>query len=345
MDAAIIGFGTVGRAFARKAAEKAQSLKGRHSLDLRIIGVYDPKFGSAFDPSGLNPMELLRALEAGGRLSECGRGDRGLTGLDMIRSPDVDLVIELTHTDLRRGEPGLTHLREALGLGKDVITTNKGPLALAYWELRDLAERKGAFLGFEGTVLSGTPAINLAQLCIEPAEVVSLEGVLNGTTNFILSSMEAGESFEEALSSAIRMGFAEADPSNDIDGLDAAAKVTILANSVMGGRLRFEDVEVSGIRGIGKGDVSRSLSNGKRIKLLARAWRDGAAIRAWVGPAEIDQSNPLAMAEGITNALTYHLDVGYSVTIMGPGAGGDSAAMAVMSDLIRLAHFRRANPR
>jgi homoserine dehydrogenase len=322
MDAAIIGFGTVGRAFARKAAEKAQSLKGRHSLDLRIIGVYDPKFGSAFDPSGLNPMELLRALEAGGRLSECGRGDRGLTGLDMIRSPDVDLVIELTHTDLRRGEPGLTHLREALGLGKDVITTNKGPLALAYWELRDLAERKGAFLGFEGTVLSGTPAINLAQLCIEPAEVVSLEGVLNGTTNFILSSMEAGESFEEALSSAIRMGFAEADPSNDIDGLDAAAKVTI-----------------------GKGDVSRSLSNGKRIKLLARAWRDGAAIRAWVGPAEIDQSNPLAMAEGITNALTYHLDVGYSVTIMGPGAGGDSAAMAVMSDLIRLAHFRRANPR
>lgn len=341
MNAAIIGFGTVGRAFAKKASEKARSLREKHLLDLRVVGVYDPRFGSAFDPRGLDPLGLIRLLEGGGKLSDYGRGEPGLTGLDMIRSPDVDLIIELTPTDLRRGEPGLTHLREALGLGKDVITTNKGPLALAYWELMNLAERRGAFLGFEGTVLSGTPAINLAQLCIEPAEVISLEGVLNGTTNFILSSMEAGESFEEALSSAIRMGFAEADPSNDLDGMDAAAKVTILANSVMGGRLRLEEVEVNGIRGMGREDVLRPLSRGKRMKLIAKAWREGAAVRACVGPAEVDQSNPLAMTEGVTNALTYHLDVSYSVTIIGPGAGGDSAAMAVMSDLIRLAHFRK----
>ena len=341
MDAAIIGFGTVGRAFARKAAEKARSLRERHLLDFRIIGVYDPKFGSAFDRRGLDPLGLLRLLEGGKALSDYGHGDPGLTGIDMIRSPDVDLVIELTPTDLRTGEPGLTHLREALGLGKDAITTNKGPLALAYWELEDLAERKGAFLGFEGTVLSGTPAINLAQLCLEPAEVVSLEGVLNGTTNFILSSMEAGESFEGALSLARRMGFAEADPSNDLDGLDAAAKITILANAVMRGRLGLDEVEVEGIRGIGREDVSRPLSKGKRMKLLAKAWRDGAAVRASVGPAEIDQSNPLARTEGVMNALTYHLDVGDPITIIGPGAGGDSAAMAVMSDLVRLAHLRR----
>ncbi len=341
MHAAIIGFGTVGRAFAKIVSGKARSLREKHLLDLRIVGVYDPRFGSVFDPMGLDPLGLLRLLEGGKGLSDYGRGEHGLTGIDIIRSPDVDLIIELTPTDLRKGEPGLTHLREALRLGKDVITTNKGPLALAYWELKDLAELKGAFLGFEGTVLSGTPAINLAQLCIEPAEVISLEGVLNGTTNFILSSMEMGESFEEALSSAIRMGFAEADPSNDLDGMDAAAKVTILANSVMGGRLRLEEVEVKGIRGIGRGDVLRPLSKGRRMKLLAKAWREGTAVRAWVGPAEVDQSNPLARTEGVTNALTYHLDTGYSVTIIGPGAGGDSAAMAIMSDLIRLAHFRR----
>lgn len=341
MDAAIIGFGTVGRAFAKILSEKARSLRERHLLDLRIAGVYDPRFGSAFDPNGLDPLELLRLLDGGRKLSDYGRGEHGLTGIDMIRSPDIDLVIELTPTDLRSGEPGLTHLREALRSGKDVITTNKGPLALAYWELMDLAERRGAFLGFEGTVMSGTPAINLAQLCIEPAEVVSLEGVLNGTTNFILSSMERGESFEEALSSAIRRGFAEADPSNDLDGLDAAAKITILANAVMGGRLGLHEVEVKGIRGIGREDVSRPLSKGKRMKLLAKAWREGGAVRACVGPAEVDQSNPLARTEGVTNALIYHLDIGYSITIIGPGAGGDSAAMAIMSDLIRLAHFRR----
>ena len=210
----------------------------------------------------------------------------------MIEQADADVLVELSPTDLTTGEPATSHMRAALGRGMHAITANKGPIALHLAELRRLASDAQLYLGYEGTVMSGTPALRLGWSDLAGCEVLELRGIVNGTTNYILTQMEGGMSYADALAEAQRLGYAEADPTGDVEGYDAAAKAVILANVLMDARLGLADVERAGITTLTRDTIEAARDSGERWKLIARVWREGDQVRASVQPTRLPHQPP-----------------------------------------------------
>ncbi|MBC7332081.1 MAG: homoserine dehydrogenase [Synergistetes bacterium] len=334
VNVALIGCGNVGQGFLSLVLEKRKELEAQ-GLKINVVAVCDKLRGSAYDPDGLNISKILELASK----SEISSYPGGLTGLDPISTitkTNANVVLEATWTDLKTGEPAYTHIKEALSAKRHVITTNKGPVLLYLKELQRLAETNGVEFRFEGVVLSGTPVFNLVRECLPGSEIVSFRGILNGTTNYILTKMEEGLSFEEALKEAQRLGYAEADPTMDIEGLDAGAKALILANVIMGASLGFNDMECKGITGLKVEDLRAALSNGKRYKLIATGYKENGVVKVRVAPEEVPLSDPLANILGTLNAITFSTDTIGDVTIVGRGAGGREAGYALFSDLISL---------
>ncbi|HKI57783.1 MAG TPA: homoserine dehydrogenase [Trueperaceae bacterium] len=331
---ALIGFGTVGQGFAQILAERGDALAARHGLEVVVTAVSDFNRGSVYRAAGFDPRELLGAADA---LETLEADAKGWDALTTISESGADAVAELSFTDLKTGEPALTHVREALSRGMDVITTNKGPIALAFAELRKLAAEHGAGIGVEGTVMSGTPTLAVGAGMLAGAGVTRIQGILNGTTNYILTRMEAGLDFDTALAEAQREGYAEADPSGDVDGIDAAGKVVILANLVMDAPITMADVERRGIRDVSAADVAAAAEAGERWKLIGSVERraDGG-VSASVGPVRLPLAHPLAGVGGAVNACTFTTDLLGDVTIQGPGAGRLATGYALVEDLIAL---------
>ncbi len=338
---ALIGFGNVGQGLARILRDKGRIIRERYGLDCKIVAISDPIKGSVYDEGGLDPATLLALVEKDGHVNNYPGGVKGLDSLETIRGTDSNVVVEVTPTNVETGEPGLTHIRTALEVGKHVVTSNKGPIALAYRELMALAEKKGVILRFEGTVLSGTPAISLATEALAGADVLEVKGIVNGTTNFILTKMENGLSYEDALREAQRLGYAEADPTADVEGWDAAVKLVILANVVMGADITLRDVEREGITGVTREDVEVALRDGQRIKLIASARREGSRVIARVAPTGVPLTHPLANVMGAMNALTLVTDHLGEVTVVGPGAGRVETGQAILSDLLAIHRLLR----
>ena len=245
-------------------------------------------------------------------------------------------MCEITYTDIKTGQPATDHIRAALAKGMSVTTTNKGPTALASQELTELAAANGARFLFEGTVMAGTPLLNLIRETLAGSEITEMQGILNGTTNFILTRMEGGMDYAAALAEAQSLGYAEAVPDADVLGFDALAKVTILANNVFGASLRPADSPCEGITKITPEQIEAAAADGKKYKLIGRVWRDGVAVRASVGPQLVDNTHPLAGVAGATNAMTITTDTLDEVTIVGPGAGRRETGFALLIDLIHL---------
>ncbi len=336
MKVALIGFGTVGTNFARVLHEKRRLLKDRYGFECEIVAVSDLLRGSVHDPKGLNIPELLHLVKETNKIEGYKGGTKGLDSIRTIREVDADVVVEVAWTNLETGEPGLTHIKEALKAGRHVITSNKGPIALAYPELKRLAEENGVQLRFECTVMSGTPTIMLGIDGLAGHVVNGFRGILNGTTNYILTNMEKGGAYADILKEAQRLGYAEVEPSADVEGWDAVGKTVILANSVMGAELRPGDVEREGITKIAPGDIEAAKRQGKRIKLIAHAWRDGSRVKAKVSPELVELSDPLASVSGTTNALTFETDGLGAVTIIGKGAGGVETGHGILTDLLAI---------
>jgi homoserine dehydrogenase len=339
---ALIGFGTVGLGLAEILRNKADSLAAQHGFRAIIVAVSDLLKGALCHPDGL---ELPALLEAGrqGKLAlypERPGLVRGLDALSTIHQSNADVVVEVSYTDLKTGEPALSHVRAAFGAGKHVIMTNKGPAALAYPELAKLAAEKSLFLGYEGTVMSGTPALRLAQTALAGCTIHEVRGILNGTTNFILTRMEGGASYADALAEAQRLGYAEADPTGDVDGFDAAGKLVILANTVLGASLKFDDIARTGITGLTPADIEGARAEGQRWKLIARAAVAGGRVAASVRPERLPVTDPLAAVSGATNAITYQTDLLGPVTLIGPGAGRQETGFAILSDLLAIGRVR-----
>ncbi len=333
---AFVGFGRVAQGFAKILVEKQADLRRRFGFDYEVVAVADTIKGSVMSRRGLRLQKLLSLVQEKGSIKDYGKGRKGLSPVETIAQTDANVLVETTWTNLEDGEPGLSHIRKALGEGLHVVTTNKGPIALAYHELAALARRRGCHLRFEGTVLSGTPAISLAKENLAGSTINSIRGILNGTTNYILDEMATGKTYAQALEKAQELGYAEADPSGDTEGWDSIAKITILTNVLMGGRIKPADVRREGIRGITVEDVRDAQVTGKRIKLVAKAYRDEGRIRAQVIPERLEESDLLSHVSGVLNAMILSTDVQPEVTIVGPGAGGDSAGYALLSDLLAL---------
>jgi homoserine dehydrogenase len=336
---AFIGFGTVGQGLAKILVEKKGLLKNEQNFEFNVVAISDIEKGSIFNEKGLDLEKLLQLAQKTGKIEGYKNGEKGLSSLETIEKTDVDIVVEATWTNLENGEPGITHIRRALESGKHVVTTNKGPIALAYHELVAKAKKHKVFIRFEGTVLSGTPAINLALEDLAGTDVKSVRGIVNGTTNYILTQMEGGVSYKEALETAQKLGYAEADPTMDVEAWDPVAKITILSNAVMDGNVQVRDVERIGIKNITTDDVREAQKEGKRIKLIASAWYEDGKIKAKVSPEKVPLTDVLAHIRGTLNALIFNTDVLGEVTIVGPGAGGKEAGYALLSDMLAINRY------
>lgn len=338
---ALIGFGNVGQGLAEILRMKKSDLKRRHKYEYRVVAICDARLGSVHDPRGVDLGRALQAVRRRGGLDAYRGGTHGWDALTTIRESGADVMVELAYTDLETGQPAIRHCREALKRGMSVVTSNKGPAALAYPSLSRLARRQGLHFRIEGTVMSGTPALNLGSDNLAGNEFRAISGILNGTTNFMLSEMEKGMSYEAALAKAQRLGYAEADPAGDVEGHDAAGKVAILANLFMDGRLKPADVRRRGITRLKPADMEMARKAGKRWKLIGsvKRRRDGD-LEAFVKPVMLPLDDPLAAVMGPTNAITFDTDLLGPVTVVGPGAGRLETGYSILVDLLAIERSR-----
>ena len=337
-----VGFGTVAQGLSELLIEKEDELTAKYGLDWKVIGIVDMLKGSAHNPDGLDLSKIMAMVIEGTSISEYDAGGCTWDALTMIEKAEADAVIEVTYTDIKTGQPATDHIRAALVRGMSVTTTNKGPLALFSNELDDLAATNGADFLYEGTVMAGTPLLNLLRETLAGSEISEMQGILNGTTNYILTQMEGGMAYSAALAQAQELGYAEAVPDADVLGWDALAKVTILANTVFGASLSPEDSPCQGITEITPAQIEAAAAEGKKYKLIGRVWRDGNNVRASVGPQLVDNTHPLAGVGDATNAMTITTDTLGDVTIVGPGAGRRETGFAILIDLIKMANGSRS---
>lgn len=331
----LVGFGNVGQGFAQILREQAEELAAQ-GLQALIVAVSDPLKGSVYRPAGFSPAELLDTVQAGQSLETLAAQSKGWDAQRTIAECAADILIELSYTDLKTGEPAVSHVRQALQRGMHAITSNKGPVALHYPELAALAAEKGLQFGIEGTVMSGTPSMRLGAELLGAAGVTKIQGIVNGTTNYILSQMEAGASYQDALAEAQAQGYAEADPTGDVEGFDAAGKVVILANVLMGAKISMADVKRQGITQLTSTDISDARAEKMRWKLIASVEKTADGIKASVKPTLIPITHPLASVSGATNAITYSTRLLGDVTLIGPGAGRLATGYAILGDLLAI---------
>jgi homoserine dehydrogenase len=332
-----VGFGTVAQGLSELLIEKKEELKQHFGLDWEVTGIVDMLKGSAHNPGGLDLEEIMAIVGDGRSISEYPDGGCDLGAFQMIERAEADAMLEVTYTDIKTGQPATDHIRSALNRGMHVTTTNKGPLALFSSELVELAATEGVKFLYEGTVMAGTPLLNLIRETLAGSAFSEMKGILNGTTNYILTQMEAGMDYAAALAQAQELGFAEAVPDADVLGWDALAKVTILANVVFGASLAPDDSPCTGITEITPEQIAAAAAEGKRHKLIGRVWREGGTVRASVEPQLVDLDHPLAGVGGATNAMTITTDTLGDVTIVGPGAGRRETGFSLLNDLIAIA--------
>jgi homoserine dehydrogenase len=312
-------------------------LAKKYDFHWSVVAISDIIKGSVYDEKGLDMKSVLELVKKGKKLDEYPKGIKGLNSIDTIKKTNADTIIEVTYTDVKTGEPATTHIKTALNAGKNVVSTNKGPVVREVRTLLDLAKKKKVSYCFEGVVLAGTPAINLARFTLAGNKIKGFKGILNGTTNYILTKMGEGMTYEYALKKAQELGYAEANPTADVEGFDAMGKVVILTNVILEKNITINDVDRKGITGITKKDIENAESEGKRWKLIGSSEiQSDGSIKAKVWPEKLPLNDPLAGVSGATNALTYYTDELGAVTIVGPGAGRRETGFALLIDLLEI---------
>ncbi len=321
----IVGYGFLGKRLARLLASGAIG-------DIKLVGVASSK-GYIYKEYGLMPGDLPDDLRFLSILKPS-------PASELIDKRITDLLVELTPTNIRDGEPGLTHIRLALEQGIDVVTANKGPIALAYEELMGLAEKSGAMLLHEATVGGGIPLISLKNRCLAADELLSIKGILNGTTNYILSRMHFEEmTLELALREAQMLGIAERDPTLDLEGVDTALKLVILANSLMNAGKRLSDVKIMGITRITSEAIAAAKGSGMTIKLIGIADEEGLRV----APKLVRLNDPICV-HGTLNAVSFNFRILGRLTIIGEGAG-ESTVSALLNDIYEVVKARSRSNR
>jgi homoserine dehydrogenase len=340
----IVGLGMVGEWLVRALDTQAQRLAARHGIGVTVVGLATARHGFIYDGNGIDLRSTLRLMSDGRSIAEQPGVRSWSSAMEGLRATDADLLVEATASPSTDGEPGFAHMREALRRGIPVVTSNKWPVALRGVELAELARSRGVAFRAESSVMSGTPVLSPLTDGLAGANPVELRGLLNATANFVLSRMAQGETYEDALREAQVAGLAERDPSADVGGHDAVAKVMILSALVFGRQLRREDVVCRGITDISRSEIDEAASNGRRVKHVATLEFSepdgGGSVRARVEPDLVGRDDPLAGIEGTTNAVVCQVTPIGEITIIGPGAGPQLAGQGVLSDLITVARSR-----
>jgi len=340
----LCGFGHVGRAFARLLEAKHADLESRYGVDLRIQAVIDIHGAAVANGIGLSLEALADLAVAGGQIETLGTyGRPGLGAIETIREVQAEMLVEATPTNLVDGEPGRSHVIAALDRGMDVVTANKGPLVLAPSELAKQARASGSRIFVSAAAAAALPTLDVGRLCTAGARIESIEGILNGTTNYILGRMdEDGCTYEEALVAAQRLGIAEADPSLDVEGKDTRSKIVLIANGLFETILTLDEVETEGITRITRADMDRARSRNQVIKLIGSArWREGVLI-ARVAPQALDHDHPLARVSLAEKGILLDTDTMGRITVTGGASSPTGAAAALLKDILHAHAVRPA---
>jgi len=324
----LLGFGVVGQSLVKLLLSHSTDLYNEYGIKPKVVACAD-HWGTITCDQGLDLHRLLNVKKKKRSVVQYGPKVDKSEIIDVIENMDAETVIELTPTNIIDGEPGKSHIITAMKSGKNVITVNKGPLALEFPSLMELAEYNRIAFKFSGTVGGGTPILEFAKRCLKGDRILSFEGILNGTTNYILSKMYEGLNFFQALEDASEKGYAEKDPTLDIDGYDAVAKLVIASNFVMNMKSTMNDVERMGIRGVKRTQVMKERKNGNAIKLIASCDGKNLVVR----PKPVSTKDPICV-DGILNAITFTCQHSGQQTIIGKGAGGMETASSILRDLI-----------
>lgn len=321
----IIGFGAVGQGVARSLLEKSAYLN-KQGIDLCVVGISDSK-GSEINADGIDLESALLRKKQKGTVATGAE-----SALEVIRNVEHDIVVEATPTNIDNGEPGLGNMRAAFEAGRHVVTSNKGPLALHFTELKEAAEDNGLFFRYEATVGGAIPIFNLVHEALAGNTVIGIEGILNGTTNYILTRMaEERMPYELVLKEAQELGIAETDPTYDVEGIDSACKLVIIANSIFGKDATYHDVDVTGITKITPEALELANKNNYVVKLVCEAGN-----KLTVAPRLVPKRHPLAVG-GTLNVASILTDLAGRITISGKGAGSIETASSILSDILYIA--------
>lgn len=331
MKLLLLGFGTVGQGFVQILRDKAQDLEQRYGFVPRIVGVATRSRGTLYYADGLDPAALLNAINAGS-LTRYPGSQHDWSVERLIAESGAHVLIDALPTDLTTGGASLPYAFAAIDAGMHVIFASKGAVAVGYDELIRRSSAAGTRVLFEGAVMAGTPSLRLGMQALAGCTITAARGILNGTTNYMLTAMEAGRPYADVLAEAQRLGYAEADPTADVDGWDAAGKAIILSAALFGKRLTLDSMDVQGISRLTPSDIDAARASGERWKLIAHITPEGGSVQ----PVRLPITHPLAGVSGTTNAITLTTDLLGDVTLIGAGAGGIQTGFALLSDVLDL---------
>lgn len=329
----VCGFGAVGRSFISLLAKKSSELKVRYNLQFKIrailrsqLALLPPVANISFFPDRV----LLTRSEDSGAWSPKPATEY------LLNLKPAGAWVEVTPSNLQTGEPGLSHLKQALSCGWHVITANKGPLLVSFEELKNLARQNKVQLKFSAATAAALPALDVGLASLAGARVLKIEGILNGTTNYILTRMTDGIPYGQALAEAQAKGIAERDPRYDVEGWDTAVKLALLSIPVLGVKIALNEFSLTGISQVTGEEINKAKKAGKKIKLLGRVWREGECIRAQVKPEKLDPSHPLYFVDGPNKGISFFTDTMGIITLSGGQSDPKAAAAALLKDIINI---------
>ena len=340
-DIALLGFGNVLRSFAQLVTDKNDYLAETEEMRFRVVGIATNSKGACIDPNGIDLQKALALVAKGEKLDALHKGDTIADSFDFIERVPATAVLEGTWLDPETGQPALDYCKTILESGKHAITANKGPIVFGYDALSALASEKNLSFFYESTVMDGIPVHSVRREALLGLKITRVRGILNSTTNSILTRLEEGVDFDSALKEMQEAGLAEADPTNDVEGWDATVKINILANLFMKTNLRPTDVDREGITHITVEEAQDAVKNGERIKLVCEAVQTEDGVKCSVKPTRIPMSDPLANVNNTAAAVSFDTDVLPNVMIMGGPSSPITTAYGMLMDTINALRGRR----
>lgn len=336
LNVALLGFGSLGQAFARILLDKKTEIEKTYDTTVNVIAISTKTRGNIVDAWGIDLERALGFVEETGVLPKQRETVLQKTSLDIAKSVDYDVLVEMTPLEFSGGHTAKEHIAAALKRGKHVICANKGPLAWHYAELRSLAEKNGCELLFETAVMDGAPIFKIVRDCFKMCRVTEIKGILNSTTNYILQGLEQGKVVKDIVNESKKRGFIEADPRNDMTGKEAAAKMIVLANTLMDADVTPDEVEINGIDGITKEQIDEAASRGNVIKLICRAYPKDGKVCVRVAPEEISRMDSYATVTGTSLTVSLTTDLMGTVTLTEESPEVDQAGYGIFSDLLTI---------
>lgn len=334
----LTGFGTVGREFCQLIVKTTQQLKEKYKLQFQVVGIVG-RSGLLYEEDGINLEQLLAFGRGSEALSTYAHENNIRIRTANLEDEDIqaDILVEATPTNITDGEPGLGYILAAINKGMDIVSISKGALVTNFQKIKQAAEERQVRLRYSGATAAALPTIDIGEYSLIGSEIEQIEGILNGTTNYILTEMhETGSSFEEALRKAQEKGIAETDPTLDIEGIDAACKIVLITNSLLGTSFKVEDVERTGITGITKEEISAAKEQGKSIKLIAKATNKHGQVHIQVAPEVIGPDHPFYGVHGTTKGILFRTDYLGTICVTGGASNPVATAAAALKDCLNL---------